>query len=81
MSDHRLSITVRDHGSGIRPSDLPHVFDRFFRGVDAIRGQSGTGMGLAIARGLLAVERGQIAAENCTDGGAKFTILVPAEVK
>jgi len=81
VSDHRLSITVRDHGSGIRPSDLPHVFDRFFRGVDATRGRSGTGMGLAIARGLLAVERGQIAAENCTDGGAKFTILVPAEVK
>ena len=81
VSDRGLSLTVRDHGSGIRPSDLPHVFDRFFRGPEAARGRSGTGMGLAIARGLLAVERGQIAAENCTDGGAKFTIFVPAEVK
>jgi two-component system sensor histidine kinase KdpD len=81
VSDRGLSITVRDHGSGIPPSDLPHVFDRFFRGSEAVRGRSGTGMGLAIARGLLAAERGQIAAENCTDGGAKFTIVVPAEVK
>jgi K+-sensing histidine kinase KdpD len=38
-------------------------------------------MGLAIARGVLAVERGQIAAENCPDGGARFTMTVPAEVK
>ena len=81
VSDQGLTITVRDHGSGIRPSDLPHVFERFFRGADAKKGRSGTGMGLAIARGLLAVERGQITAENCADGGASFTILVPAEKK
>jgi K+-sensing histidine kinase KdpD len=38
-------------------------------------------MGLSIARGMLAVERGQVWAENCPDGGAMFTILVPAETK
>ncbi len=39
-------------------------------------------MGLAIAKGLLAVERGRIAAaKNCRDGGARFTIVVPAEVQ
>ena len=43
--------------------------------------RSGTGMGLAIAKGLLAVERGRIAVENCADGGVQFTITVPAEVK
>jgi K+-sensing histidine kinase KdpD len=36
-------------------------------------------MGLSIARGLLAVERGRVWAENCDDGGAQFTIAVPAE--
>jgi two-component system sensor histidine kinase KdpD len=81
VSDQGLTITVRDHGSGIRPSDLPHVFERFFRGADAKKGRSGTGMGLAIARGLLAAERGQITAENCPEGGASFTIRVPAEMK
>ena len=76
-----LTITVRDHGRGIAPGDLPHVFERFYRGADATRGRSGTGMGLAIARGMLAVEGGRISVENCAGGGARFTIVVPAEVK
>ena len=38
-------------------------------------------MGLAIAKGVLAVERGRIDAENCADGGVRFTIAVPAEVR
>jgi two-component system sensor histidine kinase KdpD len=76
-----LEITVRDHGQGIDPADLPHVFERFYRGRAAPRRISGTGMGLSIARGLLAAERGSIEVENCRDGGARFTIVVPAETK
>jgi two-component system sensor histidine kinase KdpD len=76
-----LALTVRDHGPGISAQDLPHVFERFYRGVEARARPSGTGMGLAIARGLLAVERGRVWAENCPDGGAQFTIAVPAETK
>ena len=76
-----LTIAVRDHGPGIPTADLPHVFERFYRGANAKRRRSGTGMGLAIARGVLAVERGSISAENCADGGARFTMVVPAEVK
>jgi two-component system sensor histidine kinase KdpD len=76
-----LTLAVRDHGPGIPPADLPHVFERFYRGANAKRRRSGTGMGLAIARGILAVERGTISAENCADGGARFTMVVPAEVK
>ena len=64
-----------------RHADLPHLFDRFYRGAAATTHLSGTGMGLAIARGLLAVERGQIWAENGPDGGAQFTILVPATTR
>jgi two-component system sensor histidine kinase KdpD len=81
VADDGLTIAVRDHGPGITPSDLPHVFERLYRGVNATQRRSGTGMGLAIARGMLAVERGRIAAENCADGGARFTMVVPAEVK
>jgi two-component system, OmpR family, sensor histidine kinase KdpD len=76
-----LSIAVRDHGPGIPTSDLAHVFERFYRGANARRRRSGTGMGLAIAHGILAVERGRISAENCADGGARFTMVVPAETK
>jgi two-component system sensor histidine kinase KdpD len=57
------------------------VFERFYRGIGAKKSRSGTGMGLAIARGLLAVERGLIVADNCADGGARFTMNLPAEVK
>jgi two-component system sensor histidine kinase KdpD len=81
VSTDGLTITVRDHGGGIAPAELPHVFERFYRGADAKMRRSGTGMGLAIARGVLAVEGGRISAENCADGGARFTIAVPAEVK
>jgi two-component system sensor histidine kinase KdpD len=76
-----LEISVRDRGPGIAPADLAHVFDRFYRGASSSGRTSGTGMGLSIARGLLAAEQGRVWAESCADGGARFTIAVPAETK
>jgi len=81
VADDGLTIAVRDRGPGIPDADLPHVFERFYRGANVKDRRSGTGMGLAIAKGVLAVERGRIAAENCQDGGVCFTIVVPAEVR
>ncbi len=76
-----LTITVRDRGPGIATADLPRLFERFFRGTAAKAHTSGTGMGLSIARGLLAAEEGRIWGENHAGGGAEFTIVVPAEAK
>ena len=76
-----LVVSVRDRGPGIAPADLPHLFERFYRGDAAKARTSGTGMGLWIVRGLLAVQGGQVWAENCADGGARFTIAVPAAVQ
>jgi two-component system sensor histidine kinase KdpD len=76
-----LVVQVRDRGPGIAVSDLPHLFDRFSRGAAASTHLSGTGMGLAIAQGLLAVERGQIWADNRPGGGAQFPLLVPATAR
>jgi two-component system sensor histidine kinase KdpD len=81
VSEEGLMIAVRDHGDGIAAADLGHVYERFYRGGGAKGNQSGTGMGLAIARGLLALEGGRISVENCADGGARFTMVVPAEAK
>src|SRR3982750_3088091 len=81
VSSDGLTTCVRDHGPGIAPADLPHLFDRFYRGTAAGKRTSGTGMGLSIARGMLAAERGRVWAENCPDGGAQFTIVVPADTK
>jgi two-component system sensor histidine kinase KdpD len=81
LTDEGLEIEVRDRGPGLTAADLPHIFERFYRGTAARTRASGTGMGLWIARGLLAAEQGRVWAENCPDGGAQFTIAVPAEVK
>ncbi|HYM22969.1 MAG TPA: DUF4118 domain-containing protein [Vicinamibacterales bacterium] len=77
----RLKVIVRDHGRGIADADLPHVFERLYRGRNGHARPSGTGMGLSIARGLVAAEGGDIRAENCADGGARFTIDVPIDTK
>jgi two-component system, OmpR family, sensor histidine kinase KdpD len=81
VADDGLTISVRDHGPGISAADLPRLFERFYRG-DATKGRTtGTGMGLSIARGLLAAEHGRIWGDNAPGGGAEFTIVVPAESK
>jgi two-component system sensor histidine kinase KdpD len=77
FADGTFEIGVRDRGPGIAVSDLPHVFERFYRGAAAKSHMAGTGMGLWIASGLVAVEHGRIRAENCPDGGARFTIAIP----
>lgn len=76
-----LAISVRDAGPGIAAADMPRLFDRFYRGAAARLRTSGTGMGLWIVRALLAVEGGRVWAENCAEGGARFSIAVPAAMK
>ena len=74
-----LRMTVQDQGAGIAPSDLPHLFDRYYRGREGRQHRSGSGMGLSIARGLLAEARGRAWAENRPGGGAQFSIFVPGD--
>ena len=62
-------VTVRDHGPGVDPDDLPFVFDRFYRARNA-RGMPGSGLGLAIVRQVAEAHGGQVRAENAPDGGA-----------
>ncbi|HEY2915659.1 MAG TPA: HAMP domain-containing sensor histidine kinase [Candidatus Limnocylindrales bacterium] len=69
-------LTVEDQGRGIRPEDLPRVFDRFWRAPDAPSG--GTGLGLAIARWIAERHGGTITAGNRPDGGARFEVDLPA---
>jgi two-component system sensor histidine kinase KdpD len=74
-------LAVRDHGTGIDIAELPHLFERFYRGANAKGRASGTGMGLGIVRGLVDAAGGQVWAENAPGGGASFTIVMPAEVR
>jgi two-component system sensor histidine kinase MprB len=66
-------LTVRDDGPGIEPADLPHIFDRFYRGAGA-RGRAGSGLGLAIVRQVADQHGGSVAATNSPDGGAEFSL-------
>jgi two-component system sensor histidine kinase KdpD len=79
VSADGLLISVRDRGTGIAATDLPRLFERFYRGGAAWQYSSGTGMGLAITRGLLAAEGGRVWADNAADGGAQLSMFVPAE--
>ena len=61
-------LTVRDHGPGIAPDDLPYVFDRFYRASSA-RGLPGSGLGLAIVRQVAQAHGGTVVAEQAEGGG------------
>ena len=69
-------IAVRDDGPGIEPADLPHIFDRFYRGA-ATRGRPGTGLGLAIVKQVAEQHGGSVAARNAVTGGAEFSLHLP----
>jgi two-component system phosphate regulon sensor histidine kinase PhoR len=70
---------VSDVGPGIPEEDLSRVFERFYR-VDKSRSRDpgGTGLGLAIVRHLIQLHGGDVYAENRPEGGARFTITLPA---
>jgi signal transduction histidine kinase len=68
-------MTVEDEGPGLRPEDLPHVFERFWRAPGAPPG--GSGLGLSIAQWIVERHGGTISAENRPTGGARFVVRLP----
>jgi signal transduction histidine kinase len=70
------ALEVSDRGPGLRPEDMPHVFDRFYRAPGAPSG--GTGLGLAIARWVVERHGGRIGVRNGEAGGAIFRAELPA---
>jgi two-component system sensor histidine kinase KdpD len=77
VDEEGLRVAVTDQGPGLDSSETEHLFERFFRGRTARQLSSGTGMGLAITRGLLTAVNGRVSAENVPGSGARFTIIVP----
>ena len=71
------TLTVADEGPGIAEEDLPHIFERFYRS-DKARYTPGTGLGLSIVAHTLATHGGTVEAANGSDGGAVFTVKLPA---
>ncbi len=83
-ADGAIRIRVTDQGPGIAADDLPHVFERFYR-ADTSRArdpstgrQTGHGLGLTIARELLAASGGRISVERTGPDGTTFLVEIPA---
>jgi excisionase family DNA binding protein/PAS domain S-box-containing protein len=70
-------ITVQDQGIGIPEVDLPHIFERFRRGGNAVRHFGGTGLGLASVRGIVEQHGGTVAVESQDGVGSTFTVRLP----
>jgi PAS domain-containing protein len=70
-----VHVSVRDEGPGISPEELPHLFDRYWRGR---RGGEGLGLGLYIVRKLVEAHGGRIRAESAPAAGSTFTFSLPA---
>ena len=73
----RSSVTVADTGPGMGVDELPHAFERFWRGRSAA-GTQGTGIGLAVVAELVEAHRGTVQVANRAGGGAEFTVSLPA---
>ncbi len=73
-----VEVCVSDSGEGVRPEDLPKVFDRFYRGEKSrSKATGGSGLGLAIARGIVRAHGGEIAVESSPGQGSRFTFRLP----
>ena len=70
-----ITLAVTDHGAGIAPEDLPHLFERFYRGQNGR--EQGAGLGLAIARALVQAQGGTIRVSSPARQGTTFTVQLP----
>ncbi|XAH24378.1 ATP-binding protein [Xylophilus sp. GW821-FHT01B05] len=70
-------ITVEDHGPGIRVDELPHIFERFYRGsVARVEAKPGVGLGLALSQAIVQAHGGRLEAANGPEGGARFRVYL-----
>jgi two-component system, OmpR family, sensor histidine kinase CpxA len=75
-----VSLTVRDFGAGVSPSDLANIFQPFYRAAEARdRASGGAGLGLAIADRVIRIHDGTISAENASPPGLRINISIPGQ--
>lgn len=78
VAERRLQLTVRDHGIGIPPEDREHIFDRIYQ-AHAGDNYGGMGLGLYITREIVELHGGRIEADYPSDGGVRFTVMLPED--
>ena len=74
----KLIFTIEDQGPGLSDEAKKHIFDKFYQG-DSSHKEEGNGLGLTLVKRILAIEKGQITAENIPEGGCRFTVTLPTK--
>jgi signal transduction histidine kinase len=78
-SEIGVALRVADRGAGIPQDDLPHVFERFYRGANAAeRHRDGSGLGLPMAKAIVEVHRGSIELSSTVGEGTTVVVQLPA---
>ena len=78
IDEGKLKIEVEDTGVGISEEELPRVFDKFFRSNDPrVQEETGTGLGLSLAREVIRIHGGEITVESVVDQGTTFVATIP----
>jgi two-component system OmpR family sensor kinase len=73
-----IAVSVRDHGPGIQPRDLPHVKERFYKGSSKERG---SGIGLAVCDEIITRHGGTLTVSNAEGGGALVRVSLPVRTQ
>ena len=76
---HEVSLLIQDEGLGIAAQDLPHIFERFYRGATVDKAISGLGIGLYLANEIVVRHGGRVRAESVEGHGATFHVVLPLE--
>jgi two-component system phosphate regulon sensor histidine kinase PhoR len=77
VEEEQVILQFQDNGIGIPTSDLPFVFDKFFRGSNLARGTPGTGLGLAIVKTIVENHGGRVWVDSAVGRGSTFTVVFP----
>uniref|UniRef100_UPI002FD8EDF0 sensor histidine kinase n=1 Tax=Anaerolinea sp. TaxID=1872519 RepID=UPI002FD8EDF0 len=77
VEGNQLLFQVPDNGIGIPPTELPYVFDKFYRASNAAPDVSGTGLGLAIVKSIVEAHEGRIWVDSAVGSGSTFTVVLP----
>jgi Histidine kinase-, DNA gyrase B-, and HSP90-like ATPase len=79
-TDDGARVDVADTGVGIEPQELPHIFERFYRGSRANEARgSGSGLGLAIVRSIVDMHGGTVTVESGPRSGSRFSVHLPRD--
>ena len=74
--DNSIYILIKDTGKGISKEDLPYIFERYYRGTNTSSSNEGSGLGMAIAKQIIDIHRGEIYIESKLDVGTDITIIL-----